>query len=225
MSLPMKIGKFVFPSSDPACCFLRGNGSGRPPMPKTSSRKPSLNFGVAAVESTMEPAGAERHGLGKPRRGWRAGRRRPINRLLLLHNRCVRSPLISFGAIAGRRDAARPKLFPMRNNQSSRNLNWATNREQRTRRASRELAARTTRGAGHENLERTHFRRDRDRARHFPQHRRFALPLRAQRAEEKFSNAMNDFYSGIEAGAKKLRPARRRRKGGGANQMRVGGGG
>src|SRR6267378_3193163 len=45
MSRLMKIGRFVFPSLLPVCCFSRGNGCAHRLTPKTLFRKHSFAFG------------------------------------------------------------------------------------------------------------------------------------------------------------------------------------
>src|SRR6266480_6805547 len=65
---------------------------------------------------------------------------------------------------------------------------------------------RTTRGAGHENLERIDLCRDCRSTWHFAKHRGITLPLRAGGFEERASAQMNDF-SEIENELRKLRPA------------------
>src|SRR5258708_2400078 len=75
----------------------------------------------------------------------------------------------------------------------------------RARRSNGSFVARSTRGAGHENLERAYFCRNRGCPGHFAKHSCVALSLCAGGIKEKLTTAMNDF-SELENELKKLRP-------------------
>ena len=55
MSPLMKIGRFVFPSLLPVCCFSRGNGCAHQLTPKTLFRKRSFAFGGAIITLKTAP--------------------------------------------------------------------------------------------------------------------------------------------------------------------------